>query len=263
MKYTLAQKKLFEKKRKIATVKYILPFAAVILTLVLLLLPCFYFTDYEKKDTENTSVIERMTSIWESSRKTVFTPNPDTTSQYIAFCQITMYTIALLALAFLVAFAASLLYMIAGLKKIYSENENSKLTAITRTFIPNEFVLCLLTFPAVLPTLMPRIIVAFIERLLVVYSKVTFLFGDIMIWGLALWLIPLVYMISTLKYKDGALDIFAKSNNKKEIEAQDDETDKYDQNTSYESEIYRMSAESRNEQAQKLRRLLGIDDEDK
>ncbi len=260
MKRSLAQRKQYKKTRTHATLRYILPLASALMIFILLCLPCFYFTDYSNQVRSGTSVIERMTSIWEESRQTIFASDSDAEAQYISFCKVAMASIALCSLFYIIALATSVLYAIAGLRKIYSDRaENDPIRRVFLTFIPNEIVLCAVNLISVLPALFPRIVVLLIEKLLVVYTKVTFPAGDIAIYAVIFWLATVIYLIVAKKHFAPEFSIF--KTDRDQTLTVEDKMSPTDEEPS--DELHRMSAASKNEQAERLRKLLGLDDEEK
>ena len=205
----ILKKKKQQKARSVATVGYILPFAVSLIILILFLLPCFYFTDYSGDAKEMSSIFSRISENFSAARNALL-GSASVDEAYKSFSSLIITACVTCMLCFIFGLAVSFFYMITGLTKLYAEQKSDKLRRIFVTVIPNKTVVCLLSLLTVVPSFFPLILVKTIDRTLMIYTKVHYLAGDLIIYCIILWLTPILFFVFTKKYENREFNIFAK-----------------------------------------------------
>ena len=252
--------KLQEKKKRTAVVGYLLPFSFSALVTLIFFLPCIYFTDYAGETTKRTSIFARMLENFSAAREALLDPSVEDAA-YLGFSSLIMGVVVILSLLLLIGLFSSLMYMIAGLRHIYSDDKNTKIRRLFVTFVPGKAVILALALLSAAPALFPTLLVALIDRVLMVYAKAHYAFGHPLIYCAALWCITVAFFVLTKKYNSDELNIFARQK-RKELPADetDGEDDTEDDNA---SAVYRMTKLTKEEQAESIRRLLNKNKKDK
>ena len=251
--------KLQEKKKITAVVGYLLPFSFSAIVTLIFFLPCIYFTDYAGETTKRTSIFARMLENFSAAREALLDPQVEDAA-YLGFSSLIMGVVVILSLLLLIGLFSSLMYMITGLRHIYSDDKNSKIRRLFVTFVPGKAVILALALLSAAPALFPTLLVALIDRVLMVYAKAHYALGHPLIYCVALWCITVAFFVLTKKYNSDELNIFARQKRKElpSDEADYDDTDE-DDNA---SAVYRMTKLTKEEQAESIRRLLNKNKDD-
>ncbi len=238
-------------KRKLATAGYILPFAAVCLLTVLFSLKSFYFTDYAGDVKQSSSIFERIADNFKTGKIVLLSENNLYDAAYTSFYSLLMTAIAIILVLFVIALTVTFLYMLVGLLYLHNSENSPKLRRLFITFIPNKAVVCILGVLSLAPAFFPYILTKLIDRVLMVYTKVNYLAGDIIIWGTLIWCLVSIYYILTKKYDSQDINIFARQ--KAKLNASEDcaQADRVENDP------------AREEQIENLRKLLRLDEEEK
>ena len=246
--------KLQEKQKVMAMLGYILPFSfSAILTLIFFL-PFVYFTNYAGDITARTSIFARMLENFSAAREALLDTAAEDTV-YLNFSSLTMSLIVVLSLLYLIGLFISLMYMITGLRHIYSSDKNNKMRRLFVTFVPNKVVVLALALLSAAPALFPTILVALIDRVLMVYTKAHYTLGHPLIYCAALWCITVAFFMLTKKYNSDELNIFARQK-RKELPIEETDGEREDEDAEAASAVYRMTKLSKDEQAENIRKLL-------
>lgn len=252
--------KLQEKKKIMALVGYILPFSfSAVLTLIFSL-PLIYFTNYSGEITARTSIFARMFENFSAAREALL----DTSAEdavYLSFSSLTMSLFVVLSLLYLIGLFASLIYMITGLRHIYSSDKNSQMRRLFVTVVPNKAVMLALALLSAAPALFPTLLVALIDRVLMVYAKAHYTFGHPLIYCAALWCITVAFFMLTKKYNSDELNVFARQK-RKELPKDETDSESEDEKDEAASSVYRMTRLSKEEQAENIRKLLNKNKDD-
>ena len=198
-----------KKRKNIATIRYILPFAVCMLMLILFLLPLIYFRDYNNTLTESSSLFLRMSENFAQARLTLFSGKSGVDAAYVAFSQFIMIGVSVGFICFALGLFSSLMYMITGLAYLNGDR-SKKLRRIFVTFVPNKITVITLSALCACPSLFPHFLVKSLDRVMMIYSKAHFVAGDLLIWCVILLLIPTVFFIATKKHDTDEVNIFAK-----------------------------------------------------
>ena len=251
--------KLQEKQKRTAVVGYLLPFSFSALVTLIFFLPCIYFTDYSGDTTKSTSIFARMLENFSAAREALLDPSVEDAA-YLGFSSLIMGVCVILSLLLIIGLFSSLLYMIAGLRHVYSPDNNTKLRRLFVTFVPNRAVVLVLALLSSAPALFPTLLVALIDRVLMVYAKAHYTFGHPLIYCAALWCITVAFFVLAKKYNSDELNIFARQK-RKELPTDESDGDNGAEDDSI-SAVYRMTRLSKEEQAESIRRLLNKNKDD-
>jgi hypothetical protein len=183
---------------------------------------------------------------------------------YKSFSSFTMVLCVAFVLSAALGVLVSLAYTLIGLFHLYSDMDTTKARRIFITFIPNKAVLCIFPFFTALTSLFPHALVKLIDRTLMIYTRVHYLAGDLIIYCAILALIPIIYFAETKKYYTDEVNIFSnrkiRADEYNAEDTQDSNEDEPDTSDENDDVLIRMRRLAKDEQAENLRKLLNKKD---
>lgn len=197
-----------EKERKKASLIYVVPFVAVLLTLLLFVLPIIRFTNFQNELTESTSVFKSIFNNIGLARKVLFSAIYENDEVYTAFAKFVLVSALVSLLLFVTGFICALAYMLTGLSFVKNPNEKIKQRRLFLTFIPNKATFFVLSILCIAPSIFPKLLSLLIERMLVVYTKTDV---AVVAVAFALWLLSLVATLIIEKKTDKSFNVFAQN----------------------------------------------------
>ena len=251
MSKSYVKRKKEQKQRRLAILRYILPFSFSAALTLLFSLPLIYFTDHAGENTARTSVFARISENFSAARTALLDPSVEDAA-YLNFSSLAMSVCVILMLLFAIGVLATALYAITGLAHIYLSDKNSKLRRLFVTAVPNKAVILALTLLCAAPAFFPMILINLIDRILMVYAKAHYVAGNPLIYCLLLWCATVAFFIVTEKHDADELNIFAKRKKKESLPDEPEE----EAEVSDTSALYRMTKLSKEEQAENIRKLL-------
>ena len=239
-----------KKQRRLATLRYILPFAFSVILGIVFSLPVMFFTDYTGDKTTYTSIFARIGENFSAARTALLDGSVEDAA-YLNFSSLIMSVCVILVLLFALGTLVGAFYMITGLLHLYTSDKGGKLRRIYVTLVWNKAVVLILSLLSIAPAFFPMILVGLIDRILMVYAKAHYPYGNPLILCVLLWCAVVVLFILTSKHDTAELNIFAKQKRKEEVYEECDTTEAEDA-----SPLYRMTRLSKEEQAENIRKLL-------
>lgn len=235
MKSKALKQKLIQKRKNIAALGYLLPLIAALLIIVVYMLPLVRFINYNGELTESTSVFSRMHENFSQARQSLFSQKSEADNAYRSFSSLIMTYVTVSSLCLTLGVMISALYAFIGCSHVYG-NGTKNIKRVFITFIPNKIVLHGVCVLCLIPALFPHALVRAVDRILLTYSRVTYPLGDIIIWCLIIYIIPIIFSFVTRKHVTSENNIFAKP--QKQKNAFDEEADETE-NEMTDATVYR------------------------
>lgn len=239
----------YNKKKRIAVLRYALTSLVCLIISTLYFVPCLSFTDGVGDKRASSSVFSRIFENFSQARKVVLINDAQTDAAYMAFSRLILALISVTFILFAIGAVVSLCYTFIGI--LHTEQRAQNARRIFITLIPNKTVLFVLLFLSCTPAFFPLILVKLIETYLVSATVVHYTFGPVVLWCICLWLTLVVTFILTNKYELSEFNIFSVNGTASlHSEAEDMDEEAAD------GPLERMTALSKEEQAEKIRALL-------
>ncbi len=239
-----------KKRRKIATVRYILPFTYALILLILFSLPVIYFKDYNLIPTERSSIFSRIFENITRAREVLYSSKATVDASHESFYSFVLTGAIVALICFAIGFIIAFLYMLAGLSFL-SDNKktDSQFRRVFITFVPDWIAVILLSAFCIVPSFFPYFLVKMLDRIMMVYSK-PFITGYLLLSCICLLVAVMIFYAFTNKYNTDEVNIFAKPKHV-EIERKEDDDEIYKDDTELS-----MEEKVRREQTEAIRKLL-------
>ncbi|MBQ9086946.1 MAG: hypothetical protein IJY47_07140 [Clostridia bacterium] len=259
MKKTLSKKQREARRRAWILARYIYPIVMVVLVAVSLCIPCMRYTTADTGTNETMSQWELMSNSWEHSRQYLF-GSAEQTSSNTLFCRAVFGTLIGFFALFLVGSVAAVWSSVGAFCYFRDPDDRGTGSILYLTLFPNRVAVCLLV-ALILPMLtFPRLLVFFYERFFHYSVLMNVTFPEPLWIGGVLYLLFLVATVAFAK-RERAMGMSPYPKKKPRglpAEEQAEDTGSYQPQFSNESErvYYEMNQRAREEQAERIRRLL-------
>ena len=244
--------------------RYILPIAADIILAILMCFPVVRFL-------LNSELKEKMSSwglvsnTWNTSRNYLFSSGTTPNAEGKMFYTTVFVALIVCMLLFIVSVATNIFTLVCAGSVYASRADKGKENTIKNlylTFIPNRAVYIILRGSALPLAFCPYLLVFFYRRLLLYAVSVIPTALIVGIGALVLFVATAVLTMISKKYElRFDMNIFSKKKSTVSIEHKTREEDIPDDSDEY--KIYQMKKASKDEQTERIRKLLGLDEEDK
>lgn len=258
-----------KKKNKgmgIVYARYILPVAADVILTILMCFPVVrYALNSEIK--ERMSLWELVSNAWSTSRNYLFSSGTTPNAEGKTFYTTVLVALILCVLLFMIGIAVNLFTLICAANVYASRSEKNKDRPIKNlyiTFIPNRAVYLLLRALPLPLAFFPYLLVLFYRRLLLYKVGINPTALIVAIGAVALFIATVIITAIAKKY-ELRFDVNIFSRKKTAISSEnyrngDPAADEPDDPDEY--RVYQMKKASRDEQTERLRKLLGFDEDD-
>lgn len=245
--------------------RYLLPIAAALIMLLLMLVPCYSYITADEGIKEAVSLGELITNSWNTSREYLFSGG-EKYEATLAFSRALLIITAGFIFLFAVGLAAALYSAACVFGYIRGGGRESKSRLVFVTVFPNRIVLCA-AYALTLPVfLLPRIMPLLYKSFLAYHVELIASPFDIMLVAAALYAacVAVSAVSANLECLE-QVNIFARGHADFEENSADTEGDKAEADTSAETEdrYELMSAKEKNEQLERILRMLDSYDADK
>lgn len=214
-----------ETKRKLISLRYILPVALVIIALITAAIPSYrYIVGTEVNDA--ISLMGLIDNSWSQARGVLFGGGEEQTNAVIAFSNVLFFSIIALAIIFIIGVAAAIYSLYAAMKHFFSKDREAaeRTRTLFITLIPNRIVLCVLHAMIMPICVLPYIMSALYSKYFAMSVKLVLVAPDALICAGALTVGLLIFSaIMSSWEKEIKLDLFAKPQRAKADSAQEDE----------------------------------------
>lgn len=258
------QKRLRQRKearcRALIYLKAWLPTITVVLLLVAMLIPCLRYTIAGTGTKEPISEATLLSNTWETTRGALFGDGKWQKTE-LGFAKASFYAMLVSVVLFGLSAAMSVWASVGATRYYLNPRREGKEYAVYRTFFsrPLLFGYQLLMLPLLA---FPRIIVLFYQELLFYPTILNLTFPEPLIIGILLLILNLSLTLAAKKWERRmSLDVFASPKQKEEP----DELENYEEPrflSEEERQTYEMNEKVREEQMERIRKLLARDDED-
>lgn len=252
------------RRRALIYIKAWLPVITVVLLLIAMFVPCFRYTVAGTGTMETISEATLISNLWERARNVLFGGGSWKNNE-IGFAKASFYTMLFSIALFVISAAMSLWGAIGATRYYRNPRRGGREHAIYRTFFsrPLLFGYQLLILPLIA---FPRVMIFFYEKLLFYPTVLNLTLPEPLMLGIALLVLHLVLMLTAKKWEARMeMDAFADPNASSKTEESDGLDVEDEAPSFFESENeqipYEMSKKMREEELERIRKLLSRDDE--
>ncbi len=251
------------KRRAWISFRYLFPVGAILVTLGSFWIPCMRFVTADTGTNEAISLAELMSNAWGQVRIYLFgTAEQDAAN--VTFSWTVLITLMVLVLLFAVGLAVAVWTAAAALRYFDNPEDRSQGRLVFLTLFPNRIVTCIAE-ALVLPLLFfPRLMVLFYENILNYSVILKLTFAEPWMIGCVL-LLAVVIMTAAFEPMEVAAGLNPYKKKRRTEPQREEEPATEDEPvfaTKEEQEYYEMVQRTKEEQAERLRKLLYGDDED-
>lgn len=244
--------------------RYILPIVSDIILAILMCLPVVRFLlNSELK--EKMSLWGLISNAWNTSRTYIFSAGTEPNAEGKMFYTTVLVALIICMLLFIVSIAVNIFTLVCAGSVYASRADKSKDNVIRNlyiTFIPNRVAYIILRGLVLPIAFFPYLLVFFYRRLLLYMVSVIPTALIVGIGALVLFIATAVLTVISKKY-ELRFDVNIFSRKKSAISIERDKLDEDIPDDPDEYRIYQMKKASKDEQTERLRKLLGLDEEDK
>ena len=252
------------RRRALIYIKAWFPVLTVALILIAMLIPCLHYTVAGSGTKEPISEMTLLSNTWSTARNALF-GGGDWQRTELGFAKASFYTLLVSILLFIASVAMAIWASVGATRYYLNPKREGKEHTLYRTFFsrPLLFGYQLLMLPLLA---FPRVIVSFYKNLLFYPTVLNLTFPEPLMIGVALLVLHLVLMVTSKKWETRLeMDVFADPRRASEAE-QSDVLDEEYYAPHFENEVekrqYEMNEKMREEQMERIRKLLSRNDED-
>ena len=251
------------RRRALIYVKAWLPTLTVVLIMIAMFIPCLRYTVAGAPTKEVISEAELISSTWTTLRDALF-GGGDWENRELGFSKASFYTMLVSVMLFVISAAMAVWASVGATRYYTNPKRGGKEHAIYRTFFsrPLIFGYQLLMLPLLA---FPRMMVFFYKELLFYPTILNLTFPEPLIIGIVLLVLGLVLTLTVKKWEMRmGLDVFADPRRREETEETDEVDEVYEAprfETEAEQKNYEMNEKMREEQLERIRKLLSRDDD--
>ena len=247
---------MYENKRSFVYFRYVYPVISIFLIFLFLFIPCFSFVT-SSGENDAVSVAELTKNAWQWSVQCLFGSGIEQTAGNIYFSQTAMILVALFYLLFIVAAGTATYLTITAFMCINKKAGWEKNRVVFLTFFFGRSVTNILQGLSLIIFIFPRILPFLYLKLLSTYVEVRLSFIDPIIFALVVYLIGVVLSVISAKWERRlGMDIFSTPRVVDEVLEEEAVETKAE-----ESAFDRMSREAREEQRERILKLLNKNDD--
>ena len=244
-------------------VRYILPIVADLTLIILMFIPCVRYS-LNSELREKMSLWQLITNTWNTARQYLFSSSSTVTEEGKLFYT-TVFAALIICMLLLIIGVAVNVFTLVCAGSAYASKSNPKkdsnLKNLYLTFIPNRVVFIILRCTVLPIAFFPYLLVFFYRRLLLYMVSLNPTALIIGIGALA-FLVATACVTALSKKYEMRLDMNIFSRKKASVVSDQMDNNKPKPDNSDEYRLYRMNQASKNEQTERLRKLLGFDEED-
>ena len=251
------------RRRALIYVKAWIPTMTVVLLLIAMFIPSLRYTVAGSPTKEVISESELLSNTWTTARQALF-GGGEWQKTELGFAKASFYTMLLSIALFVISAAMSLWGSIGATRYYLNPKREGREHAVYRTFFSRPLIVGyqLLMLPLLA---FPRMMVWFYSELLFYPTLLNLTFPEPLMIGIALLILEIVLTLTVKKWEMGMkLDVFEdprRSQENEEIDEMDAEREAPHFETEAEQKNYEMNEKMREEQLEKIRKLLSRDDE--
>ena len=250
---------MHENKRNFVYFRYVYPAISIFLIFLFLFIPCFSFVT-SSGENDAVSVAELSKNAWQWSAQCLFGSGVEQTAGNISFSQTAMILVALFYLCFAIAAVTAVYLLITACLCFNKKSGWEKNRAVFLTFFFGRSVTIILQGLSLVIFIFPRILPLLYLNLLNMYVEVRLSFIDPMILALVVYLVGTVLSVVSVKWERRlGMDIFSSAS----VGAGVQKEPAIATTPKEESAFDKMSREAREEQMERILKLLNKDDENK
>lgn len=192
-------------------IRYLLPIAFILLTVISLFVPCFLYTTVEGVDDDVYSLMGVLSEYWQPVCNYAFFSVGDLNAATLKFSQTFIVSLVVCAVLFTVA-AASTVYIAVNAFRYFKNSEDRRNSRILfLTLVPNRIAAFLWQLTCIPLLLFPRYIIYMFKTILGESATLTLTFPEpLVIWAI-LYIISIVVSIMTASMESAqGMNPFAK-----------------------------------------------------
>ena len=228
MKRSAARKNnKINKKQMWIYIRYIIPIAVVLLTVISLFIPCFIYTTVQGVDDDVYSLAGVISEYWQPICNYAFYSIGDLDPAILKFSQTLIASVVVCSVMFVIG-TASTVYVAINAFRYFKNNDDKKNSRMLfLTLIPNRIAEWVWMLPCVPLLLLPRYLIYLFEHVLGEQATLTLTFPEpIMVFGVLYVALAVVFAMSVSVEKAQGMNPFSRK--MIDIEEEDDEYDDED-----------------------------------
>ncbi len=190
-------------KKKLVYIRYIFPVVAILLTFVLMLVPCYSYTTADTGAQEAISLLELADNARMQVCDYLFERTGTKDEANLYFSKLVLGLLVGFSVLFAVAFAATVYILVSAIRYFKKPDDIDTPRLLFVTLIPNRivgFVLQALVFPLLA---FPRLMVLIYEKVLHYHVELALTFPDPLILGAVLYIGSIVLSCMSASHEAG------------------------------------------------------------